>query len=99
MYRKSKHILQSIISFEYSVVYENAEKWCTTTQATHVNTIRRIKNAIRMPGIEDKNAGAHSVPSDLGKCFTATLTKTEKLPNDSSVITICLAKLYVWRRP
>jgi hypothetical protein len=35
------------------------------------------------------------IPSDLLKCFTATLTKTETMRNDSRVITICLAKLYV----
>ena len=31
------------------------------------------------------------IPSDLLKCFTAEFTKTEKLRNDLSVITICLA--------
>jgi len=35
------------------------------------------------------------IPSDLVKCFTATLIKVEKLRNDLSAITICLAKLYV----
>ena len=31
------------------------------------------------------------------KCFTATLTKTEKLRNDLPVIMICLAKLYIYK--
>ena len=39
------------------------------------------------------------IPSHLVKCFLATLTKFEKLRSDLSVITICLAKLYVYRRP
>jgi len=33
--------------------------------------------------------------SDLIKCFTATLTKTEKLHDYLSVTMICLAKLYI----
>jgi hypothetical protein len=37
--------------------------------------------------------------SDLVKCFTATLSKPEKLHNDLSVITTFLAKLHVWRKP
>jgi hypothetical protein len=36
---------------------------------------------------------------DLVECYTVTLTKTEKLLNDFAVITICSAKLHVWRRP
>ena len=37
-------------------------------------------------------AGMHL--SDLVKCFMATLTKTEKLHDDLSVIMISLSKLY-----
>jgi hypothetical protein len=36
--------------------------------------------------------------SDHVECFAATLTKTEKLRNDLSVMTMCLVTLYVWRR-
>ena len=39
------------------------------------------------------------IPSDLIKCFTGTLSKTEKLHNNVSVIMNCLAKLYIKRRP
>jgi len=39
------------------------------------------------------------IPSDLVKCSLATLTKAEKLRKDLSVITICLAKSYVYGRP
>jgi hypothetical protein len=34
------------------------------------------------------------MPSDLVNCFTATLTKNEKMRNDLCVIKMCLAKLY-----
>jgi hypothetical protein len=34
------------------------------------------------------------MPSDLVNCFTATLTKNEKMRNDLHVIKTCLAKLY-----
>jgi len=43
--------------------------------------------------------GNRLIPPGLAKRFTAALTKTEKLRNDVSVITICLAKLYIYRRP
>ena len=34
------------------------------------------------------------MPPDLVNCFTATLTKKEKMRNDLYVIKMCLAKLY-----
>jgi len=59
---------------------------CRTTRAriqtnTHTSSCSSLRNWL--------------IPFHIVKCFTATLTKTEKICNDLSIriITICLAKL------
>jgi hypothetical protein len=108
LFSKNVHDRQFYVQSIFFLNHANYEmiwkKYCTVTQATD-NITWHGEDVICKSDNEGKNIHTHNIkhlllhnwliPSDLVKCFMATLTKKWETLKDSSVKTMRLAKFFV----